>query len=405
VAAKGDVVRPRIVAWSIAVLGITLNVLAHVLDLFNGHRFPPPITGTIVAVAFLIVGALIASRHPRNPIGWIYIGAITLISFGGSGNVASQYAYYALVTRPGALPASDWVLWAGQTILSAAFGTLAFFALLLFPDGRLPSERWRALGVAAVAGIAVETVVAAIAPDALVVPGAEVLRNPASVAAAGPLIDLIAAPFAALGGATLLGCLASVVARFRKATGVERQQLKWFAYGAAWIPAFALLAGLQSVVAPATVSSALVVWPLYLAGIPVMTAIAMLRYRLYDIDLLINRTLVYVATTAIIAAAFFGGIVVLQTILRPLTSGSELAVAVSTLISFAVFQPIRARVQSTVDGRFYRSRYDAARTLDAFSVRLRDQVALDAVSNELLDAVGRTVQPATASLWLRHQPR
>jgi hypothetical protein len=134
---------------------------------------------------------------------------------------------------------------------------------------------------------------------------------------------------------------------------------------------------------------------------PFIVGVAILRYRLYDIDVLINRTLVYGATTALIAAVFFGGIVVLQAILRPLTGGSEIAVAISTLAAVAVFGPLRARIQRVVDRRFYRSRYDAARTLDAFSVRLRDQVALDTVRAELLAAVRETVQPAHASVWLR----
>jgi hypothetical protein len=194
--------------------------------------------------------------------------------------------------------------------------------------------------------------------------------------------------------------VAAVLARFRTATGNERQQLKWFAYTssiamlifvvAGIVPLFSYLAGLGPLVAVIAMDL-----------IPVSVAIAILRYRLYDIDLLINRTLVYAVTTGTIALTFFAGIVVLQALLRPFTNGSEVAVAVATLVSFALFQPIRSRVQDGVDRRFYRSRYDATRTLDAFSVRLRGEVDLDAVRAGLIDAVHGTVQPTHASVWLR----
>ncbi len=157
----------RIVAWSLAAIGIALIVLFNVLDVLNGHQVAPPVFGTPVVGAFLVVGALIASRRPQNPIGWIYLVAATLISFSGTGNVSDQYAYYALVTRPGALPAPDWVLWAGQVALAIAFGGLVFFSLLLFPDGRLPSPRWRPLAITAIGAIAALTVTSAISPDIL----------------------------------------------------------------------------------------------------------------------------------------------------------------------------------------------------------------------------------------------
>jgi hypothetical protein len=396
--------RATVLAWSLAVCGIALNVLFLALDLLNGHRYAPPIVGTFVGVAFLIVGALIASRRPRNPIGWLYLGALTLISFGGTGNVSDQYAYYALVTRPGSLPGPDWVTWAGLVVLTPAFSTLIFFSLLLFPDGRLPSPRWRPVAVAAVVVAAVLTVSTALTPGPL--RASVPVDSPVHIDLPAPPVDVAGIAFillAALIVVVLVASVAAIFLRFRAATGIERQQLKWFAYGAAWIPAVGLLAIGLSVLVPQGIPGLdpSNLWPLSVAGIPIATAIAILRYRLYEIDTLINRTLVYGVTTAAIAAAFFGGIVVLQAILRPFTNGSELAVAASTLLSFALFQPLRRRVQGGVDRRFYRSRYDAARTLDAFSVRLRDEVDLDAVRADLLDAVQRTVQPAHASVWLR----
>lgn len=391
-----------VVAWSLALLGITFSVIFHVLDLFNGHRLAPPIVGTFVGVAFLIVGALIVSRRPRNPIGWIYLVALTLISFGGSGNVSDQYAYYALATRPGSLPATEWVVWAGRVVLIPAFSTLIFFSLLLFPDGRLPSSRWRPVAIAAVVAVVALTLQTAFTPEPVLVATNLPVENPAGIAVLGGLAGL-AIPLMLLTVAVLGASAAAIVVRFRAARGVERQQLKWFAYGAAVIPAVAVLALGLPFVAPKGIpwldSSNL--WPLSVAGIPIATAIAILRYRLYDIDVLINRTLVYGAMSAVLAATYVVAILTFEALLSAFTAGSELAVALSTLAVVAAFAPVRSAIQRFVDRRFYRARYDAGRTLDAFSVRLRDQVALDSVRATLLDAVGDTVQPASASVWLR----
>jgi hypothetical protein len=214
----------------------------------------------------------------------------------------------------------------------------------------------------------------------------------------------IAAAFGALAvPAAILASVASLILRWRRAVGVERQQLKW-------VGAAALLLGLDLVTVlllilfgaiPTSGGITFVLLATGIALVPVAAGVAVLRYRLYDIDVLINRTLVYGVTTAAIATAFFGGIVVLQALLRPFTTGSELAVAVSTLLSFALFQPLRARVQRTVDRCFYRARYDAQRTLDAFALRLRDEVDLDAVRTDLVGVVTHTLQPSHASLWLR----
>ena len=396
--------KAKVLAWSLAVCGIALNVLFHALDLLNGHRYAPPIVGTFVGVAFLIVGALIASRRPRNPIGWLYLGALALISFGGSGNVSDQYAYYALVTRPGSLPGPEWVAWAGQVILTPAFSTLIFFSLLLFPNGRLPSPRWRPVAVAAVVAAAVLTVQRALTPGPL--RASVPVDNPVRIDVPAPPVDVAGIAFMLLAALIVVVLVASVVAifvRFRAATGAERQQLKWFAYGAAWIPAVGLLAIGLSAIAPQGIPGVDPhnLWPLSVAGIPIATAIAILRYRLYDIDVLINRTLVYGALSAVLVATYLVAVLSFEAVLQPFTAGSELSVALSTLAVVALFTPLRARLQQFVDRRSYRQRYDATRTLDAFSVRLRDQVALDAVRGGLLDAVWDTVRPANASLWLR----
>ena len=278
---------------------------------------------------------------------------------------------------------------------------------LLFPNGRLPSPRWRVVLWAQWVLVAVVVVGAAFftADGGSTVPG---YRNP-----------YLIVPLPSLAGLTptlMLPSLAaalSLVLRARRARGAERQQLKWVGYAVALFTlSFVGGASLNGLVAfgllePNTLASdgfGVVAFGSFL-GVPLAIAVAVLRYRLYDIDVIIRRTLVYGATTAGIAATYFAAVVVLQAALRPLTAGSEVAVALSTLAVVALFAPLRRRIQGVVDRRFYRSRYDAARTLDAFSVRLRDEVDLDSVRGELLDAVGATLSPTHSSLWLREGRR
>ena len=298
-----------------------------------------------------------------------------------------------VVPTPSALalscPASwTWIL---------GFGPMITLVPQLFPTGRPLTPRWRPLLWAGACLIPL-ALLYALRPGPI--ENATFIDNP--LPASGSLAELRDAmdvPLLVLMLALVLASVASMVARFRRARGVERQQLKWMAAAAA-LCGIAFASVVINTAKPAQIAMVVAVMT-----IPVAIGVAILRYRLYDIDLVINRALVYAPTTAMIALAFFAGIVILQTLLRPLTSGSEVAVAISTLASIALFQPLRTRVQRAVDRRFYRSRYDAARTLDEFSVRLRDQVALDAVRADLLDAVRETVQPAHASVWLRGTSR
>jgi len=400
-------VRPAVLAWSIAGVALTCIVAYTLLDFRNGHRSPAPAVGSIVGLTYVVVGALIASRRPRNPIGWIFLVCMALISFGGVGDVADQYAIYATLTNPGSLPGPDWIVWVGNVALVAAFATLLIFSLLLFPDGRLPSARWRPVGIlagVAIAGLTIESFFGAAGSQ----PAPVGLQSP--VTATGVFANVIAVasvPMFLLTVGMLGAAIVAIVGRFRRATGIERQQLKWFAYGAAWIPSVALFGFVQLAVLPRDLSNAVAnqLWPLSAAGIPVATGVALLRYRLYDIDLLLNRTLVYGVLSAVLAATYFSSVLLFETVLRPLTAGSEVAVALSTLAVVALFAPLRTRIQAAVDRRFYRARYDAGRTLDAFSVRLRDEVDLGAVRADLIDAVSSTVQPAHASVWLRSGQR
>ncbi len=352
-------------------------------------------------LATTIVGVTIAVRRPGNPIGWIFSWLAFVIA---TYLAAGGYAIHDTVVAPGSLPGGEWAAWFRNWADRCVAG-LVLLAFLLFPTGRLASPRWR---------------------PALALPPLVVLGMAARAFVPGPMdflgmpnpVGLEWVPLSVNGGYTggipaIVGSLVAVAqlaTRFRAAGAVEREQIKWLT-----LPVIALIVALiATVVTLASGESTLggvngpVISALYALVellLPICMGIAVLRYRLYDIDVLINRALVYGATTAGIALSFLAGIVVLQALLRPLTSGSEVAVAASTLLSFALFQPLRRRMQGGVDRRFYRSRYDAARTLDVFSARLRDEVALDAVRLDLLDAVRDTVQPAHASIWLRDKVR
>jgi hypothetical protein len=344
---------------------------------------------TFVALAFASVGAVVASRLPHNAIGWLFCGCGVLAT---AELLGSQYAIYGLLTEQGSVPRPELGAWLYEWTGFVAACLTATFVLMLFPDGRLPSPAWRPLPWLTGAGIVLSASAFAFQPGPLLL--SVFVENPLGIAAARDAVITMGLLGIGLVLSGLVLSIASLAVRYRRARIGERQQIKWIAYvagiHAVAFVIFTLL--LQS--EPALIALAA-------SAIPIATGIAILRNRLYDIDILINRTLVYGATSAAIAATFFVGIVALQTLLRPLTSGSELAVAASTLISFALFQPIRRRIQDAVNRRFDRARYDAARMLDAFADRLRDEVDLDALRGDLLSAVERTMAPAYASVWLR----
>lgn len=345
------------------------------------------------------IGALITVRRPGNPIGPILLVA-GLSAFAWF--VSLDYATYALVIRAD-LPGGVAAIWLQAWVSFPYVYALLVFLPMLFPDGRFLSRRWRLIGwLVGALGVA-QFVAVAFGRRVLQTNAGTSAPNPLAVAGLAPIDDLLnytlGAPLAL--AFLAISCVA-VVIRSLRSRGVERLQLKWFLYAVGvLLVTFAILLPLSYVVTTIPPWLVLVGISFALALPPLAVGIAVMRYRLYDIDHLINRTIVYGVTTGAIGLTFFGGIVVLPALLRPLISGSEFAVAVSTLISFALFQPLRARVQSEVDRRFDRSRYDAARAIDAFSVRLRDEVDLDAVRADLIDAVQHTVQPAHASVWLR----
>jgi hypothetical protein len=388
-------------AAAIALLAVTVVLLAAGVVSFALYQavpvpsslgWPFTLAFTVGVLSFAISGTAIARARPGNRIAWLMLllGVVGSITF-----VLERAGAYLEFVRTD--PIGNVLLAVTSPMVVVNTGVLLTFVPLLFPDGRLPSPRWRpvawlvaaAIGLAAAGSIATDEVIAIGLPNAL-------------------RVDSVALRAAFPAGIAVLlgGCIAAIasqVMRYRNAGPLTRVQIRWFVYAAGLfsglVIACLLVFGVTS--EPSVVALISGAHSLF----PLAIAIAVLRHRLYDIDVLIRRTLVYALTTGSIAFAFFGGIVLLQALLRPLTTGSELAVAGSTLASVALFQPLRSRIRRAVDRRFFRDRYDSVRTLDAFGIRLRDEVSLDAVRGDLLDAVDQTMQPASASVWLRGKMR
>jgi hypothetical protein len=339
------------------------------------------------------VGAVIVARRPRNPVGWLCcaVGLLTGPAFFGQ-----DYAWYVLVHQPGALPGGLAMAWLGQWPWRVVLGLLSLL-LLLFPTGRLVSARWQPVAWAAAAGTVLLGLWAAFAPEPLEGAGLGRLTNPLGIRGAEAIFRVLEAAAAVLLVATILAA-ASMVVRFRRAHGEERQQLKWFTYAAVLSVLVWLLFIVTGVADRLPAVFGIPVVLIWLVAVPAAIGVAMLRYRLYDIDRLINRTLVYGLLSALLGGAYAGLVLVFGQVLG---RSSSLAVAIATLMTAAAFQPARRRIQQAVDRRFNRRRYDAARTIQAFSVRLRQEVDLDELSAELLAVVDRTMEPATVSLWLR----
>ena len=332
---------------------------------------------------------LVASRQPRNPIGWIFCG---FSAFTGVSVLASCYTEIAPGgARHGAGQAAAWFSnWSW-----VSFFTLAIFVLLLFPDGRLPSRRWRAVAWCGAVGTAAFAAAVALRPGELdEYPGVD---NP---------LGLDAAPTGALETVGLLltfvalvAAAVSIVARYRRSGGVARQQIKWLA--AAAVAAAAGVLGGIAIAGLGWDNVGYTVVMLGMLGIPVAIGVAMLRYRLYEVDRVLSRTLTYALVTLVLGAAYVGLVLAGQAVFASLAGGSDLAIAISTLVVAALFLPLRSRVQRLVDRRFYRRRYDAQRTLDSFGSRLREQLELETLTADLRRAVEETMQPEDVSVWLR----
>jgi hypothetical protein len=383
-------------AWAILAVSLTAMALTAARSPFapdDGSFFLAPM------LAFAVVGAVVAARRPDHPIGWLFsaIGlavacAGLLASMQGFASALDPTWRLALFT----LAALSWYLALGLTLT---------FALLLFPTGRLPSPRWRP--VAWLAGLSIVLVGVG---DQLKVgrEGEPTLFNALDPAGSDPAtVALVSTVGEVMLATAALASAASLLVRFRRAQGQERQQLKWFAAAAALVAAMGVvLFTLESqpgvAESPITLVIEDILWPLSMATIPVAAGVAVLRYRLYDIDLIIRRTAVYGALTAALAAVYLCGVVLLQGAFRTLVGQeSDLAIVAATLAVAALFQPLRRRIQSVIDRRFYRRAYDAGAILAAYGAVLRVEVDLSRLTAELLGVVGETVQPAHASLWLR----
>jgi hypothetical protein len=384
------------VAWgmlSVFGAGLIFNAALAVANK-SVARDPAGVLYLLDFTAFMVVGAVIVARRPDNAMGWLF-AAVGLLALTLS--LANEYTQYAYVTRPGALPGAIVAAWVGGWGAFPLFGLTFTFTLLLFPTGRLLSPRWRPIAWLAGIDLAAITVLAALQPTLAVGHEGRAIANPIGIGG-------LPHPERGLAGAVLIGLFtvaalagcASLVLRFRRSRGVERQQLKWFTYAAAlmvlsWVVGALLLPAAGDLIAAITI-----------ALLPVAAGIAILRYRLYDIDRLINRTLVYGLLTALLAAVYAGAVLVLGQVFGGVgRDPPSWAVAGATLAVAAVFQPARRRIQAAVDRRFNRRKYDMAKTVETFSARLRDQVDLDTLSAELLAVVDQTMQPTRTSLWLR----
>jgi hypothetical protein len=388
-------------AWTTWALSMELTVLSLWLLVLALSRpnvlvYPYWAEDTLLAVGYSTVGAVVASRRPGNPVGWV-LCAIGLSW--GAAHFSSEYATYALLAAPGPLPAAKAAAWLSSWLWVPGLGLIVFLALL-FPSGRLPSRRWSPFAWISVLLVVVGTIMVAFSPGARA--GLRV-RNPLGIESLPNVHEQIQA----LMFASIFVASASLVVRLHHARGVERQQIKWVAYAGALaasasLPTYTILEAMDlrwlAMVGyvPALVG---------ILGVPTAVGMAILRYRLYEIDIVINRTLVYGALTAILVAHYLGSIVWLQLVFVELTGQrSTLAVVASTLVIAALFNPLHSWVQAFVDRRFYRSKYDTRKTLESFSVKLRDETDLDALSNDLVEVVRETMQPAHVSLWLRPDP-
>ena len=389
-------------AWSVWALCLALSILTVVLLLKTppiraGDEFDAPEALTallrVMALAYPTVGAFIVSRRPTNPIGWILCltGLLT-----GARAFAAAYTYYGVAGRPDPLPGVEYAAWVGSWVGAPGVLLAAVLLLLVFPDGRLIDRAWWAVvGMAACGAVLFALLLALEQTQWIVIRSVD---NPIEVSRS--VIREVIRPLGNLGMLLLIVSLlcggVSLLIRVDKGSQVVRQQIKWLAFFAALM---AVGFGLSDTGA----------WPFFV-GIaafycfPIGVGIAVMRYRLLDIDVVINRALVYGSLTALLVGIYFGGVTATQALFQALTSQEQLpqlVVVASTLVIAALFNPLRRRIQSFIDRRFYRKKYDAAKTLEAFSAKLRDETDLEALSGDLVGAVRETMQPAHVSLWLR----
>ncbi len=396
-------------AWSLVTLSVVLLVGGIALDQMArstalGRPYYGPVEAAFVlatVLTFSVLGAIIASRQPRNAIGWIFCGIGLVVSIN---SLSGSYAEYRLAGGSAAGSLAETAAWFSSWSWTLWLYVPTTFLLLLFPDGRLPSPRWRPVAWCAALGVITFVAGSALQPGPL--EEFPRITNPYGVDS--PILVAVMIAGAILASASMVVSAVSLIVRMRRAGRVERQQIKWLAYGGAVVVGAVFVSSVISTIWSEDLGISLII--IGLLGVPIFTGVAILRYRLYDIDIVINRTLVYAVLTALLAAGYFGTIMALQGVgslvyqvpFRAIIGQqSTLAVVASTLTIAALFNPLRRRIQSFIDRRFYRSKYNAAKTLEGFSTKLRDETDLEALSGDLIGVVTETMQPAHVSLWLR----
>ncbi len=395
----------RVLAWSVFAGFATIALATVVLSLVDRGGEEGVLTA--LTAGYALVGALVASRQPRNAVGWLLLAIGFGLALGALADANVRSADAPAFGLSAWFSAWSWYVW----LVCAGV-----FLPLLFPNGRLPSPRWRPVLWLGVAALLASVVGTGLAPGPMDTDSARPVDNPVGIAGAGEALDMVARAGDVLAGAAFLLAAASLVVRYRRSRGRERQQLKWFALAGLVAVSGLALAMLQVLFGaqaddPGAEGGALEVvgavgWFTALGaiviGIPLAAGVAILRHRLYDVDVVIRRTAIYGALTLTLLASYLGLVLLLQLVLSP---ESDIAIAGSTLAVAALIRPARTRIQELVDRRFYRSRYDAAHTIQVFGVRLRDEVELESLSGELRGVVADTMQPAHVSLWLREAPR
>ena len=410
-AAKKLKMSPRtapLLAWTMCALSLALTALSLMLFVLNlshpsVHTFDYWAEYTVTAIAGSTVGAIIASRRPDNPIGWIFCTGGGLTAAGE--HFGAEYSIFTLLSNPGSIPGGEAAAWITSWMWTLPVGLFVFLCLL-FPSGQLLSSRWR--WVAWLSGTAVLMGAVGVALQPGPIDGLGPIQNPLGLRGINLFRTVGNDDFvqALLGG---LGFVAtgSLFVRLRRAQGEERQQLKWFVYAATVLASGIILAYTVSRI----VNIPWLTWVGFIlvitgaVSIQIAVGVAILKHRLYDIDVIVHRTMVYGSITLMLALFYFGSVAALQYVFGLLTGeGNTLAIVASTLGIATLFNPLRRRVQSFIDQRFYRRKYDAARTLEEFGIQLRDETDLDRISEELVAVIIETIQPAYVSLWLRPTP-
>jgi hypothetical protein len=400
--------------WALAILGLLVTAwLDHLLrqagrpDLAQETALDVP--AVLVVLSATTVGAVLASRRPNHPVGWLLLA---LGLFMAAAIVAQGYADYGFQARPGALPAARFVALYGPATLGAMLGCIGFI-LLLTPTGSLPSPRWRWWARVMVAAPVVSLVATLLLPNSLN-SDYQTLDNPLALRAFGGALRAALWVALAITVLAVLVAAGSLVVRFRRAHGVERRQLRWVALAAAVVaPAAVVLLAAAASTTLLAAASTTTLWSLFnwalvvcVTILPLAIGAAILRYRLYDLDRIISRTVAYGLLTVLLGGGYAGAVLLLGQLFGGLSGQPpSWAVAGVTLALAALVRPARRRVQAAVDRRFNRRRHDTARTIDAFSTRLHQQIDLDTLSTELLAVVDQTMQPTKASLWLRSPTR